>query len=196
MENLPDFPSPTGLPTQKRYITTHDATGRSVFANEIDPTAVYERVNPKLDFFLAYANTTFPAEMNDDFDIAKYKGLFAGPQPPISIPGGTVLRVCNFAPGSVTPMHRTLSLDYGIVIAGQVELVLDSGETKLLEPGDIAVQRGTMHAWRTPHGNTWSRMVFILQEGNALELDGQALEEDYGGLDLVPGKDFRRQEGK
>ncbi|KAM3458158.1 hypothetical protein NHJ6243_007533 [Beauveria neobassiana] len=188
METLPNVLSPTGLPTQKRHVTTHDASGRSVFTDEIDPTAVYQRLTPTMDFFLAYANTTFPAEMNADLDIARYKELFSGPQPPISIPGGTVLRVCNFAPGSVTPMHRTLSLDYGIVIAGNVELVLDSGETKLLKPGDIAVQRGTMHAWRVPHGETWSRMVFILQEGNALEIDGQALEEDYGGLNLESGK--------
>ena len=45
-------------------------------------------------------------------------------------------------------MHRTVSLDYGVVLEGEVELVLDSGETRLMKRGDVSVQRGTNHAWR------------------------------------------------
>lgn len=45
-------------------------------------------------------------------------------------------------------MHRTTSLDYGIVLEGEVELILDSGERRAMKAGDIAVQRATMHAWR------------------------------------------------
>ena len=40
-------------------------------------------------------------------------------------------------------MHRTQSLDFGVVLEGEIELVLDSGETRLLKRGDVAVQRGT-----------------------------------------------------
>lgn len=180
----------TRLKAQRRYITTHDARGHSVFTDSIRPTAEFERINPDLEFFLAYATTTFPVEMDKECDVAGYERLLAGPQPPISIPAGTVLRVCNLAPNSITPMHRTLSLDFGIVIAGQVELVLDSGESRLLEPGDIAVQRGTMHAWRIPSGDTWSRMIFILQAGKAQEINGQLLEDDYGGIPVALANDF------
>jgi len=45
-------------------------------------------------------------------------------------------------------MHRTVSLDYGIVLEGDVELVLDSGEKRAMKQGDVAIQRGTNHAWR------------------------------------------------
>ena len=48
-------------------------------------------------------------------------------------------------PGSTSPMHRTVSLDYGCVIEGEVECVLDSGEVKLLKRGDVCVQRGESH---------------------------------------------------
>lgn len=180
----------TGYGAQRRYITTHDAEGHSIFTDTVHPTAEYKRISPDLEFFLAYANTTFPVEMDRDCDVAGYERLLAGPQPPISITGGTVLRACNLAPNSVTPMHRTLSLDFGIVIAGTVELVLDSGESRLLKPGDIAVQRGTMHAWRVPSGDTWSRMVFILQAGKAQEINGQLLEDDYGGIPVPSANDF------
>lgn len=52
------------------------------------------------------------------------------------------------SPGLLSPMHRTVSLDYGVVLEGEVELVLDSGETRVLKRGDVAIQRGTCHAWR------------------------------------------------
>lgn len=46
-------------------------------------------------------------------------------------------------PGLTSPMHRTVSLDYGVVLEGEVYLVLDSGEERLMRRGDISVQRGT-----------------------------------------------------
>jgi hypothetical protein len=60
-----------------------------------------------------------------------------------------------------TPFHATRSLDYAILIAGEVELLLDDGSvTKLQTPGDVVVQRGTSHAWRIPEGKR-ARMLFI-----------------------------------
>ena len=180
----------TGLPTQSRYITDHDGNGLSIFSS-FSEAAVYEYVNPEMDFFVAYANS-FPPDMNDSADLANYKKVDEGPQPSITIPGGTVLRVCNFAPGSTTAMHRTMSLDYGVVVEGEVELVLDSGEARLLKIGDIAVQRGTMHAWRTPSKSQWSRMVFILQDAKQLEVNGKKLTDDYGGIEVQSVDSFSK----
>ena len=179
-----------GLPTQSRYITDHDENGLSIFSS-FSEKAVYESINPEMDFFVAYANS-FPPDMNDSADLANYKKVDEGPQPSITIPGGTVLRVCNFAPGSTTAMHRTMSLDYGVVVEGEVELVLDSGEARLLKIGDIAVQRGTMHAWRTPSKSQWSRMVFILQDAKQLEVNGKKLTDDYGGIEVQSVDSFSK----
>jgi quercetin dioxygenase-like cupin family protein len=83
-------------------------------------------------------------------------------------------------------MHRTLSLDMGIVIEGEIELVLDSGETRLMKRGDLAVQRGTNHAWRNasaPHEGRWARMFYVLQDAEPIELaDGKKLVEDLAGI--------------
>ncbi|CAK96587.1 uncharacterized protein An07g01420 [Aspergillus niger] len=82
-------------------------------------------------------------------------------------------------------MHRTVSVDYGVVLEGEVELVLDSGETRLLKRGDVAVQRGTNHAWRnvTPDGEggegMWARMLYVLMPAKGLELG-----EDLGGIQV------------
>ena len=172
----------TGLPTQNRFITGHDDNGLSVFT-PIQEEALFEDINSDMDFFVAYTND-FQPDMNNSADLKQYKKVNEGPQPPLTLPGRTVLRVCNFAPGSTTAMHRTMSLDYGIVLKGEVELVLDSGETRLLKTGDIAVQRGTMHAWRTPSKDRWSRMVFVLQDAKQLEVTGKKLIDDYGGIEL------------
>ena len=69
-------------------------------------------------------------------------------------------------------MHRTESIDYGIVISGEMTLVLDKDET-LLEAGDVVVQRGTNHAWANRSGKP-CRMLFILVDGK--------YDQDISGL--------------
>lgn len=60
-------------------------------------------------------------------------------------------------------MHRTESIDYGIVIEGEMTLVLDDSEV-LLKPGSVVIQRGTNHAWANRSGKP-CRMLFILIDG-------------------------------
>jgi uncharacterized cupin superfamily protein len=60
-------------------------------------------------------------------------------------------------------MHRTESVDYGVVIEGEMTLVLDQGEVAL-KPGSVVVQRGTNHAWANRSGRP-CRMLFILVDG-------------------------------
>ncbi len=60
-------------------------------------------------------------------------------------------------------MHRTESVDYGIVIEGEMTLVLDDSEV-LLKPGSVVVQRGTNHAWANRSGRP-CRMLFVLIDG-------------------------------
>jgi uncharacterized cupin superfamily protein len=64
-------------------------------------------------------------------------------------------------------MHRTETIDYGILLAGEIWLVLDEGETKLA-PGDIVIQRGTNHAWSNRTTEP-ARMLFILLDGKFAE---------------------------
>ena len=79
-------------------------------------------------------------------------------------------------------MHRTISLDFGVVLEGEIEVVLDSGETRLLKRGDLAIQRGTMHAWHNTSTTEWARMLYFLQESHPLEIAGEKLAEDYGTM--------------
>lgn len=58
-------------------------------------------------------------------------------------------------------MHTTNSIDYGIVLRGEICLELDAGRTERLRAGDVIVQNGTRHAWRNP-GDEVALMAFIL----------------------------------
>jgi uncharacterized cupin superfamily protein len=60
-------------------------------------------------------------------------------------------------------MHRTSTIDYGIVLEGEITLILDDGET-VAKAGDIVIQRGTNHAWAN-RGTTNCRVAFILIDG-------------------------------
>lgn len=63
---------------------------------------------------------------------------FSAMQPGIHVPNGSVARLIDFAPGVESPFHRAMSIDYGVVIEGTFELSLDSGEKKIMHPGDIS----------------------------------------------------------
>jgi len=82
---------------------------------------------------------------------------------------GTKIRINEFAPGHLderglqSPVHRTESIDYGIVLEGEITLVLEDSEV-ILRAGDVVVQRGTDHAWAN-RGSTTAKVVFVLVDG-------------------------------
>jgi quercetin dioxygenase-like cupin family protein len=79
-------------------------------------------------------------------------------------------------PGKASPMHRTNSIDYGIVLQGEIQLELDDGAHKTVGQGGIIIQRGTNHLWRNV-SDTVCRIAFILIEAPAYLHNGIALEE-------------------
>lgn len=173
------------LPPLKRFITTHDpTTKKAIFSSDLPEDNKFDAI-PGAAFALGYVTKGFPVDLNDSADIKTYTPFLTSP-PGLVASGGTVLRFVDVGPGHLSPMHRTVSLDYGVVIEGEVELVLDSGETRRLKRGDVAVQRGTMHAWRNVSETEWARMMYVLQECRPVEVGGEVLKEDYGSMKGVP----------
>ena len=78
-------------------------------------------------------------------------------------PTGHLIRIIDIYPprlgGKRTVMHRTRTLDYAVVIAGEIVLVLDDSEV-VLGPGEVVVQRGTDHAWENRTDKV-TRMAFF-----------------------------------
>lgn len=107
----------------------------------------------------------------------------------------------DFGPGGVSPMHRVNSLDYAIVIEGVFKMVLDSGEERIMQRGDIAVQRSTAHRWINVTGNGLlpARILFVLLDVNDLQVAGGTVKGELGvlGKDYVglPGHETGEQKG-
>ncbi len=160
---------PHSLRSLKRFITGHDGDGKAVFLKEIDDDLPLkdldqlplEGTSIKAKAALAYATNVFPAKLNDAEDLKTYEQYLTRP-PGISIKNGTVLRILDFPPGSHSPMHKTQSLDYAVVLEGRIQAGLDSGETQILQQGDMVVQRATNHDWGNASQTEWARMLFVL----------------------------------
>ncbi|HZU89948.1 MAG TPA: cupin domain-containing protein, partial [Stellaceae bacterium] len=91
---------------------------------------------------------------------------------------GTVIRITEIAPGAPKFMHRTETLDYALLLSGECDLELDSGEIVHLKAGDVVVQRGTMHAW-VNNGTAPCVFAFVLIDAMPATVGGAALRTHY-----------------
>ena len=155
-------------PPYRRVVTGHDASGRAIIRAD---SMLRTEVIPSGDaaFSTVWTTPTVPVDNDDPLDGRERDvGL--------TLTGGSVIRVVDMLPGGVSPMHRTNSLDFGIVLSGEVELELDDGVRTNVGPGSIIVQRGTIHRWRNP-GSAPCRIVFVLIEAAPVTVDGTPLAE-------------------
>ncbi|KAJ5688534.1 Cupin 2 conserved barrel [Penicillium macrosclerotiorum] len=162
-----------------RHITTHNEEGKAVLHSST-PGEWKSYDENDMAFDVIYTTSQFPADLNQDLDLATHQTVVNSGQLGLVNPKGTVCRIVDFAPDNRCVVHRTQSLDYGIVLEGQVEMVLEDGDPVLMQRGDVAVQRATMHGWRNPSATEWARMVFVLQDCKPLTVGGAALKEDLG----------------
>jgi quercetin dioxygenase-like cupin family protein len=166
-----------GLPEVTAYVTGHDKSTGKAIIQESRPGIWSSIDSASMAFNVVYTTSAFPASLNDSDDIKAHDHVIASGQLGLVNPNGTVLRIVDFAPGYESMMHRTRSLDYGIVLEGTVELILDSGVTQRLTRGDVVVQRGTNHAWRNASKTEWVRMIYCLQDCQEVKIGGNVLAE-------------------
>ena len=141
----------------RRVVTGHDERGTAVFAAD-GPVPVVRTAPDGALFYEVWSTGTMPAPVGAAEPDPTLHALTVPPTP-----NGTKIRINEFPPGVVSPVHRTQSVDYGIVLEGSVVLVLDDSETTL-RAGDVVVQRGTSHRWENRSDRS-ARMAFILVDG-------------------------------
>jgi quercetin dioxygenase-like cupin family protein len=153
----------------RRVVTGHTPDGKAIFTADDQYQTI---VIPSGDAAMTtiWTTATVPADCNDKTD-GRHRE--AG----TTLKGGSVIRVVDMLPNASSPMHRSSSIDYGIVISGKIELELDNQVFKTIEAGGIIVQRGTIHLWRNPSSDEVCRIVFVLTEAKAFEVNGEALAD-------------------
>ena len=177
------------FPAIRRVVTGHDANGRALVASDGPlPTVVEIAAIPGTVFHEVWSTSATPAAV----DNAPDPTMAALTLPPpkhgtrmrfVDIPPDTAQflahgaakmhaafsEVGDAAASTVKDdsphplMHRTESIDYGVVIEGEMTLILDDAEVALA-PGSVVIQRGTNHAWANRSGRP-CRMLFVLIDG-------------------------------
>ena len=167
------MPRPT-----RRVVTGHDASGKAVVL--IDGAAPNAKLRKAtgLASTLLWVTDESPADNSGAADAADREIGVAPPErgsifrvvdfPPAAEAGAVdnaaMLKEMGLAGGGAAPrhatMHRTRSVDYAIVISGEIDMLLDDSEVHL-KAGDVLVQRGTNHAW-VNRGRASCRIAFVL----------------------------------
>lgn len=139
----------------RRIVTGHAADGRSVIVSDAAVPHVREVPGARFDEIWQTDNAPEPLEPLPAGEPTS-SGIRIGPSA-----GGSAIRVVDFAPGGQrSPMHRTRTIDYGIVLDGEIVMILSDSEV-VLGAGDIVVQRATDHAWEN-RSSAAARIAFVL----------------------------------
>ncbi|KAJ6509095.1 hypothetical protein DFH09DRAFT_999954 [Mycena vulgaris] len=167
----------TPFPPVRRVVTGHNPSGKSiVLADTALPARFYtpESVAPMYD--LHYTGES-PAVIDTEIVTGNWVDEITQ-HPEITSAGGSTFRCWDFAPGDVSPLHRTVTLDFAIVFRGTVTLELEEGERVILNEGDTVVQRGTMHTWRN-ETTEWAKVYFVMLGAKPIEINGQTLKDEF-----------------
>jgi mannose-6-phosphate isomerase-like protein (cupin superfamily) len=148
----------------RRVVTGHTPDGVSVIVSDGPVPVSRQLPEDGVAFHEVWNTEGAPARILATEEEPTQRDLTV-PPPPL----GTKIRINEFQPGFLderglqSPVHRTASIDYGIVLEGEITLVLDDSEVTL-SAGDVVVQRGTDHAWAN-RGTETARVVFVLVDG-------------------------------
>ena len=149
----------------RRVITGHDAGGKAIV--KIDEVATHAFTGrPGATGINVWTTEGVPAN-NDGAEDAGLRKVGT------TLPNGTIFRVLEFAPGLAARNHRTDSIDYIVVMSGEIDMELDDSVVHL-KAGDVMVQRGTIHNW-VNHGTAPCQLAVILIAAKSVEAGGKVL---------------------
>jgi len=159
----------------RRVITGYTTEGKSVVVEDapVLPHTLDGATNETY-FTDLFWTDEFPSENGIEFkDLTKEheKDFFSE--------NGSSLRLLEFPPGGApSPFHRTVTLDYGIVLSGSLTLILDDDKRAVLNAGDVIVQRGTIHGW-VNEGTEWARVFFVLLPAKNVQIGDNVLGTEF-----------------
>jgi quercetin dioxygenase-like cupin family protein len=154
------------MPLQiRRVVTGHDSDGRAVVTID-DISRNQPNRRPGTQATLVWTTEAFPVDNTRQEDGAMR-------QVGSTVPNGTVFRVVSYGPGCAPRNHRTDSIDYGVVISGEIDMELDESVVHL-KAGDVLVQRGTIHNW-VNNGTEPCIIAFVLIDAPPVEVGDEVL---------------------
>lgn len=153
--------SKPNYPPIRRIVTGHDGEVAKVLIDGAATNAKYPA--PGAVSTLIWSTDKSPAAIPAGAGIEDFGARILGTAPPAN---GTRFAVIDFPPGNIGHMHRTETIDYVIVLDGEIEMDMDNSTVKM-KAGDIMVQRGTNHAWFNRSASR-ARVAFVLIDAEPL----------------------------
>ena len=154
------------MPSQiRRVVTGHNDKGRANVL--IDEVMDLNFRRPGTGARVLWTSQGFPVNNDGHSDTAPN-------ETGTTLDGGTVFRIVEFGPSNGQRVHRTDSIDYAIVMSGEIDMELDDGVKVHLRAGDTLVQRGTIHNWVNKSAEP-CRIAFILIDAKPVEAGGKVL---------------------
>jgi len=152
----------------RRVVTGHDKTGKAIVTID-EPVKNVMSGRPGALASVVWTTAGFPVSNDGDSDdSSRNVGT--------TLDNGTVLRVVEFSPGVQRRMHRTDSIDYAVIMSGEIDMELDDS-TVHLKAGDVLVQRGTIHNW-VNRGTSPCTIAFILIAAKPVTAGGKVLHAE------------------
>jgi quercetin dioxygenase-like cupin family protein len=151
----------------RRVVTGHDGEGKAIVKIdevETSPPQAFGGV----DFVTVWSSAGFPVDNSSDEDEAR---SVTG----ITRPGGTHFTIVQVHPGNQPVPHRTSTIDYAVIMSGEIDMELEEGDTVHLRAGDVLVQRGTWHNWLN-RGAAPCVIAFALIDAQPVTAGGRVLE--------------------
>jgi mannose-6-phosphate isomerase-like protein (cupin superfamily) len=123
----------------RRVVTGHDKNGKAVVRiDDVKANCAPGRTNQERQNI--WSTDDLPVHFAEDSEDKGARQLAT------TIPGGSVFRVVEFGPNCAPRNHRTDSIDYAVVMSGEIDMEMDDTLVHL-KAGDVLVQRGTIHNW-------------------------------------------------
>jgi mannose-6-phosphate isomerase-like protein (cupin superfamily) len=152
---------PQQLPPTRRVVTGHDA--KNVAKVLIDGIATNDRGQPGRSRVLMWCTDAMPTDNAIGDKVEDMGARMLGTAPP---PNGTRFTINDIPPGAPGVMHRTETVDYCIILAGEIDMDMDDS-TVHLKAGDVVIQRGTNHSW-VNRSKEPARIAFVLVDATPL----------------------------
>jgi quercetin dioxygenase-like cupin family protein len=137
----------------RRVVTGHDATGKAIVRID-DVGAHVGSSRAKMTRQLIWTTNNLPVTFAEDVEDKGAREIGT------TIKNGSVFRVIEFEPGVAPRNHRTDSIDYAVVMSGEIDMEMDDTVVHL-KAGDVLVQRGTIHNW-VNNGTAPCVIAFVL----------------------------------
>ena len=144
-------------PPIRRFVTGHDGDNTAKVIMAGPATNAKGRGEGAAISTLIWSTDRTPADIAIGESVEDFGARILGTAPPVN---GSRFAVIDFPPGNVPHMHRTETIDYVIVLEGEIEMDMDTSTVKL-KAGDVMVQRGTNHAWAN-RSDKRARVAFVL----------------------------------